>query len=213
MEKTIYKKLMEVQGSLKANKSRFNKFGGFSYRSAEDILEAVKPLLKQNGLVLVCSDNIENGILTATYSLIDIESGETLQNSSVAIIGEHKGMSAEQVTGCASSYARKYALNGMFAIDDSSADPDSLDNSRQNVSANDNSQNKNALLEAKKKLFALITEAGIKNTNDVKELVGFMGIDTNSLNSINDFLCLKGDGDLVETIKSAYTRMHEQALN
>lgn len=206
MEKTIYKKLMEVQGSLKANKSRFNKFGGFSYRSAEDILEAVKPLLKQNGLVLVCSDTIENGILTATYSLIDIDSGETLQNSSVAIIGEHKGMSAEQITGCASSYARKYALNGMFAIDDSSADPDSLDNS-----ANDNQKSKNALLEAKKKLFALITEAGIKNTNDVKELVGFMGIDTNSLNSINDFLCL--EGDLVETIKSAYTRMHEQALN
>ena len=209
MEKTIYKKLMEVQGSLKANKSRFNKFGGFSYRSAEDILEAVKPLLKQNGLVLVCSDTIENGILTATYSLIDIDSGETLQNSSVAIIGEHKGMSAEQVTGCASSYARKYALNGMFAIDDSSADPDSLDNS----ASNDNQKSKNALLEAKRKLLALITEAGIKNTNDVKELVGFMGIDTNSLNSINDFLCLKGEGDLVETIKSAYTRMHEQALN
>lgn len=210
MGKTIYKKLMEVQGSLKANKSRFNKFGGFSYRSAEDILEAVKPLLKQNGLVLVCSDNIENGILTATYSLIDIDSGETLQNSSVAIIGEHKGMSAEQVTGCASSYARKYALNGMFAIDDSSADPDSLDNSN-----NDTAKNKNALLEAKRKLLALITEAGIKNTNDVKELVGFMGIDTNSLNSINDFLGLDSDldSDLVETIKTAYTRMHEQALS
>ena len=209
MGNTIYKKLMEVQGSLKANKSRFNKFGGFSYRSAEDILEAVKPLLKQNGLVLVCSDTIENGILTATYSLIDIDSGETLQSSSVAIIGEHKGMSAEQVTGCASSYARKYALNGMFAIDDSSADPDSLDNSAS--ASNDNQKSKNTLLEAKKKLFALITEAGIKNTNDVKELVGFMGIDTNSLDSISDFLSI--EGDLVETIKTAYTRMHEQALN
>lgn len=206
--KNVTKKLVAVQSELKAKKGRVNKFGGFSYRSAEDILEAVKPLLKKNGLVLMFRDKLIDNCkyLETELTLIDSESGETLQNSSVAIIGEHKGMSAEQVTGCASSYARKYALNGMFAIDDSSADPDSLDNS-----ANDNQKSKNALLEAKKKLFALITEAGIKNTNDVKELVGFMGLDTNSLNSISDFLSI--EGDLIETIKSAYTRMHEQALN
>lgn len=206
--KNVTKKLVAVQSELKAKKGRVNKFGGFSYRSAEDILEAVKPLLKKNGLVLMFRDKLIDNCkyLETELTLIDSESGETLQNSSVAIIGEHKGMSAEQITGCASSYARKYALNGMFAIDDSSADPDSLDNS-----ANDNQKSKNALLEAKKKLFALITEAGIKNTNDVKELVSFMGIDTNSLNSINDFLSI--EGDLIETIKIAYTRMHEQALN
>lgn len=204
----IAKKLIAVQSELKAKKGRVNKFGGFSYRSAEDILEAVKPLLKKNGLAIIFQDRlIDNArYLETELILIDSESGETLKNVGVALIGEHKGMSAEQITGCASSYARKYALNGMFAIDDSSADPDSLDNSN-----NDTPKNKNALLEAKKKLFALITEAGIKNTNDVKELVGFMGIDTNSLNSINDFLGL--DSDLVETIKTAYTRMHEQALN
>lgn len=204
----IAKKLIAVQSELKAKKGRVNKFGGFSYRSAEDILEAVKPLLKKNGLAIIFQDRlIDNArYLETELILIDSESGETLQNVGVALIGEHKGMSAEQITGCASSYARKYALNGMFAIDDSSADPDSLDNSN-----NDTPKNKNALLEAKKKLFALITEAGIKNTNDVKELVSFMGIDTNSLNSINDFLGL--DSDLVETIKTAYTRMHEQALS
>lgn len=204
----IAKKLIAVQSELKAKKGRVNKFGGFSYRSAEDILEAVKPLLKKNALAIIFQDRlIDNArYLETELILIDSESGETLQNVGVALIGEHKGMSAEQITGCASSYARKYALNGMFAIDDSSADPDSLDNSN-----NDTPKNKNALLEAKKKLFALITEAGIKNTNDVKELVGFMGIDTNSLNSINDFLGL--DSDLVETIKTAYTRMHEQALS
>ena len=204
----IAKKLIAVQSELKAKKGRVNKFGGFSYRSAEDILEAVKPLLKKNGLAIIFQDRlIDNArYLETELILIDSESGETLKNVGVALIGEHKGMSAEQITGCASSYARKYALNGMFAIDDSSADPDSLDNSN-----NDTPKNKNALLEAKKKLFALITEAGIKNTNDVKELVGFMGIDTNSLNSINDFLDL--DSDLVETIKTAYTRMHEQALS
>lgn len=211
--KNVTKKLVAVQSELKAKKGRVNKFGGFSYRSAEDILEAVKPLLKKNELVLMFKDKLIDSCkyLETELTLIDSESGETLQNSSVAIIGEHKGMSAEQVTGCASSYARKYALNGMFAIDDSSADPDSLDNSKQNVSVNDNSKNKNALLEAKKKLFSLITEAGIKNTNDVKELVGFMGINTNSFDSINNFLCL--ESDLVETIKTAYTIMHEQALN
>lgn len=204
----IAKKLIAVQSELKAKKGRVNKFGGFSYRSAEDILEAVKPLLKKNALAIIFQDRlIDNArYLETELILIDSESGETLQNVGVALIGEHKGMSAEQITGCASSYARKYALNGMFAIDDSSADPDSLDNSN-----NDTPKNKNALLEAKKKLFALITEAGIKNTNDVKELVSFMGIDTNSLNSINDFLGL--DSDLVETIKTAYTRMHEQALS
>ena len=204
----IAKKLIAVQSELKAKKGRVNKFGGFSYRSAEDILEAVKPLLKKNGLAIIFQDRlIDNArYLETELILIDSETGETMKNVGVALIGEHKGMSAEQITGCASSYARKYALNGMFAIDDSSADPDSLDNSN-----NDTPKNKNALLEAKKKLFALITEAGIKNTNDVKELVSFMGIDTNSLNSINDFLGL--DSDLVETIKTAYTRMHEQALS
>lgn len=200
MEKTIYKKLMEVQGSLKANKSRFNKFGGFSYRSAEDILEAVKPLLKQNGLVLVCSDNIENSILTATYTLIDVDSGEAVTNSAVAIVGEHKGMSPEQNTGCASSYARKYALNGLFAIDDSSADPDSMERTHEKPK-------KDTLLEAKRKLMDTINKAGIKNTNDIKELVEFMKIDTTQEDSIKEFLSLENP---IEAIKSAFSRMHEQ---
>ena len=202
MEKTIYKKLMEVQSSLKANKSRFNKFGGFSYRSAEDILEAVKPLLKQNGLVLVCSDSIDNGILTATYILTDVDSGESVTNSAVAIIGEHKGMSTEQNTGCASSYARKYALNGLFAIDDSSTDPDSMETTHEKPK-------KDTLLETKRRLASVISEAGIKNANDVKELVAFMGIDTTSEDSIKEFLSLE---NVTETIKSAFARMHEQTF-
>ena len=202
MEKTIYKKLMEVQSSLKANKNKFNKFGGFSYRNAEDILEAVKPLLKQNGLVLVCSDSIDNGILTATYTLTDVDSGESVTNSAVAIIGEHKGMSAEQNTGCASSYARKYALNGLFAIDDSSADPDSMETTHEKPK-------KDTLLETKKRLASVISEAGIKNANDVKELVAFMGVDTTSEDSIKEFLSLE---NVTETIKSAFARMHEQTF-
>ena len=191
MEKTIYKKLMEVQANLKANKSRFNKFGGFSYRNAEDILEAVKPLLKQNGLVLVCSDSIDNGILTATYSLIDVDSGESVTNSAVAIVGEHKGMSAEQNTGCASSYARKYALNGLFAIDDGSADPDS----RQPEKAPkpmpaEKPKQKSEVLEAKKLLMKAFNDAGVKNNNDIKEILELIKLDTNNPETRKDFLSL-----------------------
>ena len=191
MEKTIYKKLMEVQSSLKANKSRFNKFGGFSYRSAEDILEAVKPLLKQNGLVLVCSDSIENGILTATYSLIDIDTGESVTNSAVAIVGEHKGMSAEQNTGCASSYARKYALNGLFAIDDSSADPDSMQPEKEaKAMPAEKPKQKIEVLEAKKLLMKAFNDAGVKNNNDIKEILQLIKLDTNNPETIKEFLSL-----------------------
>lgn len=191
MEKTIYKKLMEIQSNLKANKSRFNKFGGFSYRSAEDILEAVKPLLKQNGLVLVCSDSIDNGILTATYSLIDIDTGEAVTNSAVAIVGEHKGMSAEQNTGCASSYARKYALNGLFAIDDSSTDPDSMEADKEaKPMPAEKTKAKIELLEAKKLLMKAFNDAGVKNNNDIKEILELIKLDTNNPETIKEFLSL-----------------------
>ena len=191
MEKTIYKKLMEIQSNLKANKSRFNKFGGFSYRSAEDILESVKPLLKQNGLVLVCSDSIGNGILTATYSLIDIDTGESVTNSAVAIVGEHKDMSAEQNTGCASSYARKYALNGLFAIDDSSADPDSMEAEKEAKPMQaEKHKLKSELLEAKKLLMKAFNDAGVKNNNDIKEILGLIKLDTNNPETIKEFLSL-----------------------
>lgn len=199
MESSIFKKLMNVQSALKANKSRFNKFGGFSYRSAEDILEAVKPLLKENGLVLICSDTLTDGCITATYRLIDVESGAEVSNSALAVIGEHKGMSAEQNTGCASSYARKYALNGLFAIDDSTSDPDSMNNTQESKAVK-----RNMLLEAKRSLMKIFNDCGIKNTNDIKELVGIMGIDTTNEQSINEFLQLE---NVQETIKSALERM------
>lgn len=196
----IFQKLVEVQSALKAKKGRFNKFGGFSYRSAEDILESVKPLLKNHGLVLICSDTISDGYLTATYKLIDSENPKDfVENSAVAIIGEHKGMSAEQNTGCASSYARKYALNGLFAIDDSSADPDAIESKQDG---------NNSIFEAKKRLAKAINEAGIKSPSDVKELVSFMGIDTTSAQGINEFLSLE---NIKDTIQSAFKRMHEMA--
>ena len=122
--------LNKIQQELKAPKNQFNKFGGYAYRSAEDILEAVKPLLKKHGGMLTISDSIEQVgdrvyvKATCTYS----EGGEAISVSGYAREpAEKKGMDASQITGTASSYARKYALNGLFLIDDTKdADTDEV---------------------------------------------------------------------------------------
>ena len=118
-----YQKLLEAQATLKAPKSQWNKFGGYSYRSCEDILEALKPILKKLNAVVILSDEIvligERYYVKATAKFINCETGETLVNSAYAREEEtKKGMDGSQITGTASSYARKYALNGMFDIDD-----------------------------------------------------------------------------------------------
>lgn len=118
---TINERLIHIQGELKAPKSQENKFGGYKYRSCEDILEAVKPLLKKEKVTLTISDDIvEVGgrvYVKATATLSDGE--DTISTSAFAREAEtKKGMDDSQITGSASSYARKYALNGLFAIDD-----------------------------------------------------------------------------------------------
>lgn len=123
MADSIYKKLLDVQTELKAPKGQFNKFGNYSYRSCEDILESLKPLLKQVKATVVLTDEIklvgDRYYIEATCKFIDIETGEVLENKSLAREDENKkGMDLAQVTGSCSSYARKYALNGMFCIDD-----------------------------------------------------------------------------------------------
>lgn len=114
--------LAQIQSELKAPKGQYNKFGGFNYRSCEDILEAVKPLLKERGLVLLITDDIiqvgERYYVRATASIYDAE-GSYISNSALAREDTNKGkMDGSQMTGSASSYARKYALNGLFCIDD-----------------------------------------------------------------------------------------------
>lgn len=115
------KKLVAVQAALKAPKGQFNKFGGYKYRSCEDILEAVKPLLLEQGLQLTITDEpVEVGgriYIKATATVTD--GSETATVSGYAREAEtKKGMDESQITGTASSYARKYALNGLFLIDD-----------------------------------------------------------------------------------------------
>lgn len=119
----IYEKLIKVQNELKAPKNQRNNFGGYNYRSCEDILEAVKPILKENGLTLFITDDIVNVgdryYIVAIATLIDIETGEKITTQANARESEEKkGMDQSQITGTASSYARKYCLNGLFLIDD-----------------------------------------------------------------------------------------------
>lgn len=137
----IYEKLNYVQSNLKVPKNRRASFGGkagYNYRSCEDILEAVKPLTNVARLCLRLNDNIrvENGLtfVEATAILNDCDSEACITSKGLAQIAtDKKGMDVAQMTGSASSYARKYALNGLFAIDDSE-DIDSMDHSDKKTS-------------------------------------------------------------------------------
>lgn len=119
--KTIIHKLSDVQARLKAPKGQFNSFGKYKYRSCEDIVESVKPLLTEHGLALVMSDTIvETGGRVYVQATVTISDGDAEVSASGFAREEEnkKGMDGSQVTGAASSYARKYALNGLFCIDD-----------------------------------------------------------------------------------------------
>lgn len=130
----IYQKLNKIQTELKAPKGQYNDYGKFKYRNCEDILEALKPMLKEMQLIIQLSDKILHidgrFYVEATVTLYDCESDNLTSISNTAYAREEdskKGMDGSQVTGAASSYARKYALNGLFAIDDTK-DADSQDN-------------------------------------------------------------------------------------
>jgi len=120
------KTLVSIQSQLRAPKDQRNQFGKFNYRKAEDILAAVKPLLVQSGLLLTMDDEVvtigDRVFLKATATITD--GAKSVTTHGYAELDDHKGMSREQMTGAASSYARKYALCGLFCIDDSSNDPD-----------------------------------------------------------------------------------------
>ena len=120
---SVYLKLMNVQSELKAPKNQYNSFGKYAYRSCEDILEALKPVLLKHKAAVIVTDDIVfvdgRHYVKATVKFIDAETGEMVENSALAREEESKkGMDACQLTGATSSYARKYALNGLFCIDD-----------------------------------------------------------------------------------------------
>lgn len=123
MIKGLKNKLIQIQSELKAPKGQFNSFGKYNYRSCEDILEAVKPLLAKYKVVMTITDEVvavsDRVYVRACATLSDAEGDESVSNVAWAREdADKKGMDGSQLTGTASSYARKYCLNGLFLIDD-----------------------------------------------------------------------------------------------
>lgn len=165
-------KLLNIQNQLKAPKNQKNNFGGYNYRSCEDIFEAVKPLLKEEGLTLRTTDELVNigdrYYIKATAILSDGKN--EIQNTAYAREEENKkGMDGSQITGASSSYARKYALNGLFLIDDVK-DSDST-NDGTGTTKNDNEK-----LKLIVKLGHLITEKKV----DRAKLLEYYKVDSDA---------------------------------
>ena len=161
----VYEKLMTVQTKLRAPKGQYNSFGRYSYRSCEDILEALKPLLAEVGAIVNISDEVkligDRFYVEATAMFLDCETGDSVVARASAREDEtKKGMDLAQVTGSVSSYARKYALNGLFAIDDNK---DSDATNTHNKDIKPNMTPVSGLSEAQlKRLFAIGNKAGFK---------------------------------------------------
>lgn len=168
---TVFEKLEKVQQILIAPKNQYNNFGKYSYRSCEDILEGLKPCLKEVGASVLVSDELvligERYYIKATAKFIDSADGKEICNTAYARESEDKkGMDASQVTGSTSSYARKYALNGLFCIDDV-RDADSRDNRTQEQKAK---TQKEIVDDASKKA------DNLKKINNVIDVLGKNGI-------------------------------------
>lgn len=157
----IYEKLSVIQQELIAPKNQYNSYGKYNYRSCEDILEGLKPFMDKLKVAVKVSDEIvlvgDRYYIKATASLIDVESEAVISNTAYAREEETvKGMSSSQITGSASSYARKYALNGLFCIDDVK-DADTRDNRQKEAE-----EQKKAEAEQKKIENSVIPEVKVK---------------------------------------------------
>lgn len=172
-ENTLIGKLSEIQKTLKAPKNQYNKFGKYNYRSCEDIVEGVKPHLK--GLILTLSDEMvligNRYYIKATASITDNE--KTITANGFAREAEsQKGMSDAQVTGSTSSYARKYALNGLFCIDDTK-DSDTDENKNQS----DNTPVQKATEKQIDIILKLINETGVEPSDKTIEWASKLSYD------------------------------------
>lgn len=162
-------KLLAIQTELKAPKNLFNKFGNYKYRNFEGICEAVKPLLKKYNCSLTVFDSVENigerYYVKATATLYDCETLESITCSAYAREAESKkGMDDSQITGTASSYARKYALNGLFLLDDTKdADTDEYHEQTTYASKTQITALRNALKKKGIEETEALKEAGIKS--------------------------------------------------
>lgn len=185
---TVYKKLIEVQKELKAPKNQRNSFGNYNYRSCEDILEALKPVLSEHGATVFISDKpvVKENIwsyIEATATFVDTESGDSVSVTAYAREAEmKKGMDVSQITGSASSYARKYALNGLFLIDDTK-DADTDEQRNQTSGAKQKAFSKDDVTALRLDLVKVAT-ATKKDVNDLESWVA-QQIGLNNFESIN----------------------------
>lgn len=193
----IYEKLIKIQNELKTPKNQYNSFGKYAYRSCEDILEGLKPILLSNKATVFINDEIVfiegRFYIKATVTFLDVETGEKIENSAFAREEESKkGMDGSQVTGACSSYARKYALNGMFAIDDTK-DADatnehvkskSIANKTNTTPATSNKTNTGLITDKQKKMLFAISNG---KTDEVKEILGKYGYTSSSEIKMKDF--------------------------
>lgn len=177
-------KLLKIQTDLKCNKGQYNKFGEYYYRSCEDIFEAVKPLLNKYKLVLMMKDEImqvgERYYIKATAELYDLESEKVIKTEAYAREPQEKTkMDAAQITGTASSYARKYALNGLFLIDDTKdADTDEYKAQQEAPKQQPKAQTRKLSATTVKIIEDLITQTGSNkaellnyyHVNDISEM-------------------------------------------
>ena len=182
---TIREKLTIIQTQLKAPKSQYNNFGKYKYRSLEDIMEALKPLLKEVGACLVVEDDVkivaDRVYIVAKATLMDADSDAVISAQALARESlSKKGMDESQITGTASSYARKYCLNGLFAIDDTK-DADSMDNSQENRPTASKATN-----DDKARLWAEFKSACQTQEIDAVEFLEFTGTDMSDKNKVHN---------------------------
>lgn len=168
---TLGEKLSKIQYEMKAPKNLYNSFGKYKYRSAEGILEAFKPLEKKYNVFLILRDSVEiigeKPYIVSIAQLYDCESDSSYTTKAFAREPlEKKGMDDSQVTGAASSYARKYALNGLFLLDDTK----DADSNEYKVQQENNSQN-NGLIDIRKKIISLCTKLGGTKNSELMSIL------------------------------------------
>ena len=202
----LFKKLIEVQMELKAPKNQRNTFGNYNYRSAEDILEALKPILAKHEATVILSDKIivkENmwTYAEATATFVDIETGESVSSNGYAREAEtKKGMDPSQITGSASSYARKYALNGLLLIDDNK-DADTNEQHIQTAGAKTKEFTKDDVTALRLDLVKVAT-ATKKDVNELEAWVA-QQIGVDNFDSINQLSFVKANALVKQMVVKA----------
>lgn len=185
-------KLQEIQHRLKAPKGQYNSFGKYKYRSCEDILEAVKPILNEVGCTLTLSDEPyligDRYYIKATATLIGEDTKEVV--TAYARESETKsGMDASQITGTASSYARKYALNGLFCIDDTKdADTDEYANQTSKTPAPAPAKKEKQTFDSNHPQWQVILDKLVAGKGSIAELQKFYIVPAHAEKAITDYL-------------------------